>query len=93
MCEEGHIAPSCNNEVNPELAEKKCRELKEKQEAFEQKLNWRHFLLRDYQELELRLTVLTQNLWQKHPFDPTKKSPKLSFLEGFLDAEPEICDL
>ena len=37
--EDGHIAPSCNNEANPELAEKKRRELKQKQEAWEQSLN------------------------------------------------------
>lgn len=37
--EDGHIAPSCNNEANPELVEKKRRELKQKQEAWEQSLN------------------------------------------------------
>jgi len=37
--EDGHIAPSCNNEANPELVEKKRRELKQKQEAWEQTLN------------------------------------------------------
>lgn len=37
--EDGHIAPSCSNEENPELVEKKRRELKQKQEAWEQSLN------------------------------------------------------
>ncbi len=37
--EDGHIAPSCSNEANPELVEKKRRELKQKQEAWEQSLN------------------------------------------------------
>lgn len=37
--EDGHIAPSCNNEANPELVEKKRRELKQKQESWEQSLN------------------------------------------------------
>lgn len=37
--EDGHIAPSCDNEANPELVEKKRRELKQKQEAWEQSLN------------------------------------------------------
>lgn len=37
--EDGHIAPSCNNEANPELVEKKRKELKQKQEAWEQSLN------------------------------------------------------
>ncbi len=37
--EDGHIAPSCSNEANPELVEKKRKELKQKQEAWEQNLN------------------------------------------------------
>lgn len=37
--EDGHIAPSCNNEPNPELVEKKRRELKQKQESWERSLN------------------------------------------------------
>lgn len=37
--EDGHIAPSCNNEPNPELVEKKRKELKQKQESWERSLN------------------------------------------------------
>lgn len=37
--EDGHIAPSCNNVANPELVEKKRRELKQRQETWEQSLN------------------------------------------------------
>lgn len=37
--QDGHIAPSCSNEPNHELVEKKRRELKQKQEVWEQNLN------------------------------------------------------
>ncbi|XP_041913515.1 zinc finger CCHC domain-containing protein 18-like [Alosa sapidissima] len=34
--EDGHIVPSCSNEPNPELVEKKRRELKQKQQAWDE---------------------------------------------------------
>lgn len=37
--EDGHIVPSCSNEANPELVERKRKELKLKQAAWEESLN------------------------------------------------------